>query len=112
MYEYLGMVLDSKLAMNNYLNVIWNKTNAKIGILAKIRRFISESTAARIYKCMIRPHLDYINFVIESGSADRVSKINNIQKKAIQRIEYCIVPENRSDLELLQKKYGIEDLKL
>ena len=61
---------------------------------------------------MIRPHLDHIDFVIESGSADRVSKINNIQKKAIQRIEYCTVPENRSDLELLQKKYGIEDLKL
>ena len=52
-YEYLEMVLDSKLTMNNYLDVIWNKTNAKIGILAKIRRFISESTAARIYKCMI-----------------------------------------------------------
>ena len=111
-YEYLGMVLDSKLAMNNYLDVIWNKTNAKIGILAKIRRFISENTAARTYKCMIRPHLDYIDFVIESGSADRVSKINNIQKKAIRRIEYCIVPENRSDLELLKKKKGIEDLKL
>ena len=37
-YEYLGMVLDSKLAMNNlnYLDVIWSKTNVKIGILAKI----------------------------------------------------------------------------
>ena len=72
-YEYLGMVLDSKLAMNNYLDVIWNKTNAKIDILAKIRCFISENTSARLYKCMIRPNLNYIDFVIESGSADRVS---------------------------------------
>ena len=111
-YEYLGMVLDNKLALNNYLNVIWNKTNVKIGILAKIRRSISEKTAARIYKCMIRPHLDYIDFVIESGSADRINKINNIQEKAIQRIEYCIIPENRSDVKMLQEKYGVEDLKL
>ena len=69
-YEYHGMVLDDKLAMNNYLDVMWKKTNAKIGILAKIRCFISEKTAIRIYKCMIRPHLDNIDFVIESGSAE------------------------------------------
>ena len=60
---------------------------------------------------MIRPHLDHIDFVIESGSVKRVNKINNIQKKAIQRIEYCIIPEDRSDLKL-HEKYGIEDLKI
>ena len=70
---------------------------------------MSENTAACIYKCMIRPHLDYIDFVIES---DRVKRINNIKKKAIRRIEYCVVPENRSDVKLLQEKYGIENLKL
>ena len=40
-YEYLGMVLDDKLAMNNYLDVIWNKTNRKIGIFAEISCFVS-----------------------------------------------------------------------
>ena len=111
-YEYLGMVLDDKLAMNNYLDVMWKKANAKVGILAKIRRFISEKTAIRIYKCMIRPHLDYIDFVIESGSADRINKLKNIQKKAIRRIEYAVVPENRSEVKTLQEKYNIEDLRL
>ena len=73
------------------VNKVWSchhincKTTMEVGILAKIRRFISESTAARIYTCMIRPHLDYIDYI---DLADRVSKINNIQKKAIRRIEY------------------------
>ena len=39
---------------------------------------------------MIRPHLDYIDFVVESGSADRIRRLDNLQKKAIRRIEYCI----------------------
>ena len=52
--------------------------------------------------CMIRPHLDCIDFVIELGSAEE----GNL------KIEYCIVPKNRSDLKLLQEKYGIEDLKI
>ena len=111
-YEYLGMILDDNLLMNNYADAMWKKANAKIGILAKIRRFISDKTAARIYKTMIRPHMDYIDFVIDSSSADRVKKLDNLQRKALRRIEYCMVKENRMDYSTLQTKYNIEDLKL
>ena len=38
-YEYLGIVLDDKLSMNNYLEMMWKKANAKIGILAKNQTF-------------------------------------------------------------------------
>ena len=112
MYEYLGMILDDKLTMNHYLDSMWKKANSKIGILAKIRRFITEKTAIRIYKCMIRPHLDYIYFVVESGSANRIQKLENLQKKATRRIEYCTVPENRKDINALYEKYNIENLRL
>ena len=73
-YEYLSMILDDKLSMNDYLDKMWKTANAKIGIMAKIRRFITEKTAMKIYKCMIRPHLDYKDFMVESGSADRIKK--------------------------------------
>ena len=111
-YEYLGMTLDDKLTMNDYLDVISKKTNAKIGILSRIRRFISEKTAVRVYKCMIRPHLDYIDFVIDSGSANRIQKLDNLQRKAIRRIEYCMLPANRKDIDTLQELYKIEPLRL
>ena len=84
------MLLDDKLTMNEYADVMWKKANAKVGILARIRRFISENTAAKIYKTMIRPHLDYIDFVIDSSSADRVKRLDILQNKALRRIEYCI----------------------
>ena len=77
-YDYLGVVLDDKLSMNAYLETMWKKANAKVGILAKIRRFISEKTAMKIYKCMIRPHLDYIDSVVESGSADRIQRLDKV----------------------------------
>ena len=111
-YEYLGILLDDKLAMNDYLDTMWKKNNSKLGILAKIRRFISEKNAVRIYKTMIRPHLDYIDFVVDSGSADRIKRLDTLQKKALRRIEYCINVENRQDKDVLQDKYKIEDLKL
>ena len=111
-YEYLGMFLDDKLSMNNYLDSMWKKANSKLGILAKIRRFISEKNAVRIYKTMIRPHLDYIDFVVESGSADRVQRLDNLQKKAVRRIEYCMNAEIRQDKSVLQGRYKFEDLGL
>ena len=111
-YEYLGIILDDKLSMNEYLDSMWKKANAKVGILAKIRRFISEKTAMMIYKCMIRPHLDYIDFVVESGSADRIKKLDTLQIKAVRRIEYCMVPENKQNLDVLLEKYKIESLQL
>ena len=69
-------------------------------------------TAEKIYKCMIRPHLDYIDFVINSGSADRIQKLDNLQKKSIRKIEYCMLPANRKDMNLLQDMYKIEPLRL
>ena len=61
---------------------------------------------------MIRPHLNYIDFVVDSGSADRIERLDTLQKKALRRIEYCINVENRQEKDVLQDKYKIEDLKL
>ena len=44
-----------------------------------------------IYKCMIKPHLDYIDFIVDSGSADRIQKLENLPKKAIRRVEYPVL---------------------
>ena len=52
---------------------------------------------------MIRPHLDYINFVVDWGSADRVQKLNKLQKKALWLIEYCVNNENRQDKKVLSE---------
>ena len=111
-YKYLGMLLDDKLTMNEYADVMWNKANKKVGILARIRQFISENTAAKIDKTMIRPHLDYIDFVIDSSSADRVKRLDTLQNKALRRIDYCMTKENRLEYPVLQAKYNIEDLRL
>ena len=111
-YEYLGMSLDNKLSMNEYLDNMWKKANTKLGILGKIRRFISVKTAASIYKCMIRPHMDYIDFVVESGTSEKISRLDRLQEKALRRIEYCVDPTERKSYAVLQKEFNIEPLSL
>ena len=83
-YEYLGMLLDNKLSMNEYIDSMWKKANTKVGILAKISVLFLKKKATSIYKCMIRPHLDYIDFVVDSRTPERISKLDRLQEKALR----------------------------
>ena len=63
-YEYLGMMTHEKLNMDVQIESMYKKANKKPGILSRIRGFITTKTAARVYKTMIRPHLEYVDFII------------------------------------------------
>ena len=104
------MILDNKLSMNDHIDNMWKKANSKVGILSKIRRFISQKTAINIYKCMIRPHMDYIDFVVDSGTQDRIKKLDRLQEKAIRRIEYTFDKNSRKEIDVLQKEFNIDSL--
>ena len=82
-YEYLGMTLDNKLNMSQHNEGMYKKANIKLGIFCKIRTFITDTMAARIYKTMIRPHLEYIDFVIEPGTKECIDKIDKLQDRLL-----------------------------
>ena len=109
-YEYLGMLVDNKLSMPQQINNMYKKANMRLGILCKIKRYISEGTASRIYKTMIRPHMEYIDFIIDSGTMEKVDELDKLQDKALRRIEYCSDKEERQDYEVLRNKYNSEKL--
>ena len=48
----LGVVLDENLCHNGYIDSVYRKINTKLRILSRIRCFISEKTAASIYKTL------------------------------------------------------------
>ena len=91
-FEYLGMHIDNRLQMNKHVETMYKKARCKLGILYKIRRFISCQTSLLLYKVMIRPHLEYGDFIIDS--ANQVSKpckerpydYQNINRKIIELI--------------------------
>ena len=83
-YEYLGMIIDERLNMDKQVAGMYKKANKKLGILARIRIFITCETACKIYKTMIRPHLEYVDFIIESGSKIYVNKLDRLQERALR----------------------------
>ena len=88
-YEYLGMIVENKLNLDKQIESMYKKANKKLGILSRIRMFITTHTASRIYKTMIRPLIEYVDFIIDSGSKSLISKLDRLQERALMKIEYC-----------------------
>ena len=89
---------------------MYKKTHSKLGILCKSRLFITENTAARIYKTMVILHLECIDFVVDSYPKDRIDKIEKLENRVLHRKKYCMRPEERLNYDELRLKYKIEHL--
>ena len=111
-YEYLGVQIDDKLTMNNQIDNMCKKVQKKYGILKKIRKYITRETALCVYKTMIRPHFDYGDYMIDSGTQNRIDKIERIHDKLIRTIEYKGNTGKRDDIDVLRKEYNIESLSI
>ena len=59
---------------------------------------------------MIRPHMDYIDHVIDSSSAERIGKLDKLQNKAVRRIESYVDQNKRKSIDELHTMYNIEKL--
>ena len=96
--------------MDVQIDSMYKKANKKLGMMSRIRRFISTNTAVTIYKTMVRPHLEYVDFIVESGSKNAISKFTRLQERALRRIEYSSTSENRRSYIELEQKFNIENL--
>ena len=59
---------------------------------------------------MIRPHMEYMDFIVESGTKEKIEKLDKTQDKALRHIEFCNDKEDRLNYYLLRNKYNKEEL--
>ena len=57
--KHLGMFLNTKLDLQEYLKSIFHKVNKTIGLLWKLYHILPRSSLLPIRKSFIRPHLGY-----------------------------------------------------
>ena len=58
---------------------------------------------------MIRPHVEYVDFVIKSGSKTLMSKLDRLQER---RIDYCKNPKNRKSYSGIASLFKYKVIKL
>ena len=54
-----GVIIDNKLSWVNHIDHVNIKLSKEIGLLARLRQFVSENTLKNLYNVLIQPHIDY-----------------------------------------------------
>ena len=62
----LGVIIDDKLLWKDYINKISAKVSKGLGIMRRIKTFVTQSVMQSIYNSLILPYFDYCDMVWEN----------------------------------------------
>ena len=65
--KHLGLTLDNRLTFDEHLTSVSNKISKTIGLLRKLQNILPRPALLTIYKCFIRPHLDYGDIIYDQA---------------------------------------------
>ena len=83
-YKYLGFTLDSTLSFNHHVNTVVSMVSYKVNLLAKIRKFLTDTVALKIYKSMILPYFDYGDVIYSTANQDGLDKLQRLQNRSLK----------------------------
>ena len=86
--KYLGLMIDSNLSRKYHIESNCHKISKSIGIIAKIRHYVSRRVLLSVYNSLIVPYLTYGVCAWENCALTFQRKIVNLQKRAIRLIYF------------------------
>ena len=79
--KYLGVFVDEHLNWNNHVSHVAKKIGRGIGILAKLRQYLTPQMLKNVYYCLVYSHLSYGIHVWGSAASCTLDKLVVLQKK-------------------------------
>ena len=84
--KYLGVLIDDRLSWKYHINNINLKIRKGIGMINKVKSFISNKTCKTLYYSFVYPYLDYNILNWSSASHSSLNPLRHTHKKAIRSI--------------------------
>ena len=108
--KHLALTLDNRLIFDEHLTNVSNKISKTIGLLRKLQNILPRPALLTIYKCFIRPHLDYGYIIYDQAyNLSFHQKLESIQYNAALALTGTIRGSSR---EKLYQELGLESLQL
>ena len=92
--KYLGIIIDSNLNWKEQVHELCKKISRGIGILSKLRHFVSKRILIQIYYSLIYPYLTYSVIIWGNTYWSNVKPLFIMQKKAIRIINFLTYQEH------------------
>ena len=106
--KHLGMILDTKLNLQEHIESILTKVNKTIGLLQKLQNILPRGSLLAIIKSFFRPHLDYGDIIYDQNYSNTFhQKMESIQYNTALAITGAIRSSSRENL---YQKLGLESI--
>ena len=84
--DFLGVTVDQNLKFDAHISKTCKKVSKSIGVLYKIKDYLSYQTRRQLYFTLIFPYLNYCNLVWGATHATHLNSLFILQKKVIRII--------------------------
>jgi hypothetical protein len=85
-YKLLGIYLDENLTLNQHFSILSNKLSRALFFLRRVKNLLPPSALLTLYHSLFHCHLLYCPNILGTSSATNISKIAQLQRKAIRII--------------------------
>ena len=86
-FKYLGVTFSADLTWGKHISSITHKTRKLIGMFFRnFYKFSNQDTLLKLYKSLIRPHLEYASAVWSPHLAKDIKTIEDVQKVCFESL--------------------------
>ena len=82
--KFLGVYIDEGLTWKSHITYICKKISKSVGIMHRVRFFLSSNTKISLYYTLIYPYLTYCTTVWSSTYVTNLNRIFLLQKRAVR----------------------------
>lgn len=96
--KYLGIMIDCNLSWKKQVDCVLKKIRRSIGILSKIRHYVSQKILVSLYYALVSPFLTYGVIAWGNTYESTINPIFILQKKAVRIITFSSFDHHSSPL--------------
>jgi len=85
----LGVIIDERLNFNEHIHTKINKAYSILGIIKRNFKHMDCYTFIKLYKTMVRSHLEYAVSVWAPSRTGKIDDLERVQRRATKMIKQC-----------------------
>jgi hypothetical protein len=85
----LGVIFDRTLSFDVHIQKVVTKANQMVGIIRRTFEYLNKEILLKLYKSLVRPHLEYANCVWYPHLKRQSVSIEKVQRRATKLIKEC-----------------------
>ena len=107
-HKHLGVTICSNLSWRIHIFNVYEKASKKLNLLKGLKLKLGRETLIQLYKCLIRPQMEYADVFWEGCSVSESDLLENIQYQSAKMVKGAMQGTSKSRL---LEELAWEDLK-